>query len=150
MYSLVVCEMGARRLLGSSVHAPRRLMQNARSPSSVFIRSMQVCECAFALHQEQKRDRFGTVAIDIHRMFHHDSIALPTRASGLGWTSAGLPHTQGVPRNLRTNPVDPSSPPQKLAHTTTTNNYLVHTGFHICLVLSPSMPVIQFPCTEQD
>ena len=26
-----------------------------------------------------------------------------------GWTSAGLPHVQGAHRNLRTNPVDPSS-----------------------------------------
>ena len=47
-------------------------------------RSIQVCECAFALHQEQKRDHFGTaVAIDVHRMFHHDPTALTTRASGL-------------------------------------------------------------------
>ena len=29
------------------------MMRNARSHSSVFIRSMQVCECAVALHQEQ-------------------------------------------------------------------------------------------------
>ena len=36
---------------------------------------MQVCECAFALHQEQKRDHFGALAIDVHRMFHHDSTA---------------------------------------------------------------------------
>ena len=98
-------------------------MQNARSYSSVSIRSTirsrQVCECAFALHQEQKRDHFGTVAIDAHRMFHHDSTALTTRASGLGWTSAGLPHIQGTRRNLRTNPVDPSSPLQKLIHAIT-------------------------------
>ena len=32
-------------------------------------------ECAFALHQEQKRDHFGAAAIDVHRMFHHDSTA---------------------------------------------------------------------------
>ena len=97
----------------------RRLMQNARSHSSVFIRSIQVRECAFALHQQQKRDHFGTVAIDVHHMFHHDSTALTTQASGLGWTSASLPHIQGVHRSLRTNPVDQSSPLQKLTHTIT-------------------------------
>ena len=42
-----------------------------------------------------------------------------TQASGLGWTSAGLPYIQGVHRNLHTNPVDPSSPLQKLTHTIT-------------------------------
>ena len=47
------------------------------------------------------------------------SIQRKTRASGLGWTPAGLPHTQGVHRNLRTNPVDPSGPLQKLTHTVT-------------------------------
>ena len=52
-------------------------------------------------------------------MFRNDSKALTTRASGLGWTSAGLPHIQGVHKNLRTNPVDPSSPLQKLTHTIT-------------------------------
>ena len=41
------------------------------------------------------------------------------RASGLGWTSARLPHIQRVHMNLRTNPVDPSSPLQKLTHTIT-------------------------------
>ena len=76
---------------------------------------------AFALHQEQKRNHFGAVAMDVHRMFHHDSTALTARASSLGWTSAGLPHIQRVHRNLRTNPVDPSSPLQKLTHTITTN-----------------------------
>ena len=60
-----------------------------------------------------------SVAIDVHRIIHHDSTSLTTRASGLGWTSAGLPHIQGVHRNLRTNPVDPSSPLQKLTHTIT-------------------------------
>ena len=64
-------------------------------------------------------DHFGAVAIDVHRMFHHDSTALTTRASGLGWTPAGLPHIQRVHRNLRTNPVDPSSPLQRLTHTIT-------------------------------
>ena len=100
----------------------RRLMQNARFHSSVFIRSIQVqvCECAFALHQEKKRDHFGTVAIDVHRMLHHDSIAPTTRATGLGWTSGGQPHIQGVHRNLRANPVDPSSPLQKLSQNTDT------------------------------
>ena len=93
-------------------------MQNARSHSSIFNRPIKVCECAFALHQGQKRDHFGAVAIDVHRMFHHNSTA-KTRASGVGWTSAGLPHIQEVHRNLRTNPVDPSSPLQKLAHTIT-------------------------------
>ena len=91
-------------------------MQNARSHSSVFIPSTQVCECAFALHQERQIYHFGTVAIDVHRVFHHDSTALTTRASGRGWTSAALPHIQGVHRNLRTSPVNPSSPLQKLTH----------------------------------
>ena len=100
----------------------RCLMQNAISHSSVFIRSIQTGRCvlcAFALHQEQKRYHFGTVAVDVHRMFHHDPTALTTRASGLGWTSAGLPHKRGVHRNLRTNLVDPRSPLQKLTHTKT-------------------------------
>ena len=92
-------------------------MQNARSHSSVFIRSIQVCECAFAIRQEQKTHHFAAVAIDVHRMFHHDSTALTARVSGLGWTSAGPPHTQRVHRNLRTNPVNPSSALQKLTHT---------------------------------
>ena len=102
----------------------RSLMQDGRTHTSIFIRSIQVCECAFALHQEQKRDHFGAVAIDAHRMFHRDSTALETPASGLGWTSAGLPHIQGVHGNLRTNPVDPSSPLQKLTHTTTTTLFV--------------------------
>ena len=61
---------------------------------------------------------FGTLAIKVHRMFHDDSIALTTRASSLAWTSAGLPHLQGVQTNVHTNPVDPSSPLQKLAQNT--------------------------------
>ena len=53
-------------------------------------------------------------------MFYHDSKSLTTRASDLGWTSAGLPHTiQGVHRNLRTNLVDARSPLQKLTNTLT-------------------------------
>ena len=92
-------------------------MQNAISHSSVSIRSIQMCMCAFALPQEQKRNRFGTVAFDVHRMFHHDETALTTRASGLGWTSAGLPHMQEVHSNWRTNPVKPSNPLRKLTHT---------------------------------
>ena len=68
-------------------------MQNAKVSLVGLHRSIRVCECAFALHQEQKRENFGTVAIDVHRMLHHDSAAaLTTRASGLGWTSPGLPH----------------------------------------------------------
>ena len=94
-------------------------MQNDRSHWSVFIRSIQVWECASASHEEQIRDRFGTVAIDAHRMFHHDSMTLTTRASGVGWTSAFLPHIKGVHTNLRTNPVYPSSPLQKSTHTIT-------------------------------
>ena len=81
------------------------------------INRLQVCERAFALHEEQKRNHFGTVAVDIYRMFHHYWTALTNRVSGLGWTSAGLPHIQGVHRNLRTNPIDPSSPLQKSTHT---------------------------------
>ena len=103
------------------MHRPTPDAERQISLVGVFIRSIQVCECAFALHQEQKRAHFGTVAIDAHRMFHHDSTALliTTQASGLGWTSAGLPHIQGVHKKLRTNPVDPSSPLQKLTHTKT-------------------------------
>ena len=52
----------------------RRLMQNTSSHSSVLIRSIQVCECAFALYQEQKRDHFGAVAIDVHRSTNNPSI----------------------------------------------------------------------------
>ena len=112
-----MCVRWAFQELQDQVCTVRRLMQNARSHSSVFIRSIQVCECAFALRQEQKRDHFGTVAVDAHRMLHHDSTVLTTRASGPGWNSAGLPHIQGVHRNLRTNLVDPRSPLQKLIHT---------------------------------
>ena len=127
----------------------RRLMQNARSHVSVFIRSLQVCGCAFSLHPEQERDHFRTVAIDVYRTFHHDSIALTTRAPGVGWFSAGLLHIQAVHKNLRTNPVDPSSPLQKLTHSITIT-WFMHTEFHRCLVLSLSLRVIQFPCTEPD
>ena len=98
--------------------ARRLIMQNARSHSSVFMRPIQVCERAFALHQEKKRDHFRTAEIDVHRMFHHDSTALTTRASGLSWTSAGLPHIQGVHKNLRKKPVDPSSPLQNTIYNT--------------------------------
>ena len=118
-----------------------RLMKNARSHSSVSIRSIQVCERAFAIDEEQKRDHFGTVAIDVHRMFHHDSTALTARASGLG--PAGLPHIQGVHRNLRTNPVDPSCPLQKLTHTTNTYCFM-HAEFCRCLVLSPQCGLYSF------
>ena len=53
----------------------------------------------------------------VHRMFHHDSTALTTRASGLRWPAT---YTGGIHRNyLRTNPVDQSSPLQKLTHTLT-------------------------------
>ena len=119
---------------------------------------------------------FGTsVAIDVHvhRMFHHGSTALlRTRASGLlRYTSAGLPHKQlakmsfdeifdltagvyfnfynkqGLHRNLRTNPVDPSSPLQKLILSI---NCFMCTELRRCLVLSPSMRIIQqFPRAEQ-
>ena len=94
-----------------------------------------MCECAFALHQEQKRYNFGAVAIDVQRMFHHDSTAQETRASGLGWTSPGLPHIQGVHRNLRTNTVDHSSPLQKL----TLQHFLFHA--HYILQMSGSVPL---------
>ena len=103
-----------------------------------------MCECALGLRQEeQKRDRFGTVAIDVHRMFDHDSTALTTRAPGLDWTSAGLPLIQGVHRNLRTNPVDPSSPTPKVnSHNST--HCLMHTGFHRCLVCLPQCGLYSF------
>ena len=64
------------------------------------------------------RDHFGAVAIDVHRMFHHDPTPkYPSITPGLD--PAGLPPIHGVHRNLRTNPVDPSSPLQKLTHTIT-------------------------------
>ena len=47
-----------------------------------------------------------------------------------------------------TNLVDPRSPFQKLTRTTY-NNCFIHAEFPRCLFLSPSMQVIQFPCTEQ-
>ena len=72
------------------------------------------------------------------RMFHHIMTReQKIRASGLGWTCAGLPHIRGVHRNLHTNPVDPSSPQQKLTHTNKTYCFM-HTEFYRCLVLSPS------------
>ena len=110
----------------------QRLMQNARSHSSVFIRSIQVCQCDFALHQEQKRDHFGTVAIDVHSMFHYDSAA--EKPEHQAWAGPPLAchiyrectgtcvQTQELAhehKNLRTNPVDPSSPLQKLTHSVT-------------------------------
>ena len=146
MYSLVVSEMGVRRALGSSVHRPTPDAE--RHISFVGLHSINTGVCAFALHQEPKRDLFRTVAIDVHRMSHHDSTALTTRASGLDWTSAGLPHIQGVHRNLRANPVDPSSPLQKLTHTIKIMCSM-HTEFHTCLVFSLSKRVIQFPCAGQ-
>ena len=61
VYSLVVCKMGARRALGSSVH--RRPTPHAERQISLVgphsINSIQVCPCAFALHQEQERNHFG-------------------------------------------------------------------------------------------
>ena len=141
--------MGVRRASGSSVHRPTPGAE--RHISLVGLRSINagVCGCVFSLHQDQNRDHFGTIAIDIHGMFRHDSTARTTRASGLGWTSTGLPHIQGVHRNLRTNQVDPSSLPQKLPHTISTTSS-THTEFHRWLVLSPSVRVIQFPCAEQN
>ena len=139
MYSLVVREMSVPSALGSSA---RRDAWWCRSPDIArgsFIRSIQ-----FHIHQERKRDHVGTVAIDVHRMLHHDSTTLTTRASGLGWTSAGLPHIQGVHRkyHLRINPIDPSSPLPKLTHTMIACFMLDE--FNRCLFLSPSMRVIQF------
>ena len=48
------------------------------------------------------------------------------------WVGSPLAcHTQGVHRNLRTNPVDPSSPLQKLTHTMTIICFTrMHTEFH--------------------
>ena len=122
-------------------------MKTTRSHSSVFMRSIQVCECTFALYQEQKSHHFGTVATDVHRIFHHDSAALTTRASGLGETSAGLPHIHGVHRNTRTNPVGPSSPLQKITPHTVTIICFMHTEFHRSLVLSASI-WFMFPCAK--
>ena len=69
------------------------MMQNARSHSSLFIRPIQSRRCAFALHREQNRGLVGTVAIIVHRMFHHHSTALKTLASGLGWASWSATNT---------------------------------------------------------
>ena len=65
------------------------LMQNTRSHSSVFIRSIPVCVCFFitstrAEEQQQKRDHFGAVAIEVHRMLHHDSTVLTVRVHRCG------------------------------------------------------------------
>ena len=86
-----VCEMADRRALGSSVHCPTP--DTERHISFVGLHSISTGVRAFALHQEQERDHFGTVAIDVHRMFHHDSTTPTHRASGLGWTYAGPPHS---------------------------------------------------------
>ena len=121
-------------------------MQNARSHSSVFKRPIQVCECAFALHQDQKRDHLGAVAIDIHLMFRHDlTEKTPSIRPGL---DIRLPHIQGVHRNLRTNPLDPSSPLQKLTQTVTLNCFM-HTAFYICLVLSASRGLYSFRAQDK-
>ena len=109
----------------------QRLMQNARSHSLIFNRSIQVCEFAMAPHQEQKRHHFGAVAINVRRMFRHDPTA-KTRASGLDWTSAGLPHIHGAHSNLRTNPVDPSSPRRKLTHTIIVTVSCILSSTYVC------------------
>ena len=109
----------------------QRLMQNARSHSLIFNRSIQVCEFAMAPHQEQKRHHFGAVAINVRRMFHHGSTA-KTRASRLDWTSAGLPHIHGAHSNLRTNPVDPSSPRRKLTHTIIVTVSCILSSTYVC------------------
>ena len=142
--------MGARRAfnLESSVHRPTPDAE--RQISLVGLHSINIC--AFTLHQEQKRDHFGAGAINVHRMFDRDSTAPTTRSSGLGWTSAGVPHIQQIHRNLRTNPVDPSSPLQKLTHTITLIYCFMHNildSTDRCLVLSPLMQIVQFPCAEQ-
>ena len=84
---------------------------------------------------------FGTVAINVHRMSHHGLTVLTPRASGLSWTSAGLPHVQGVHKNLPANPVDPSSLLQKL---TRYNNCFMHTEFHTCLLCPPQCGLYSF------
>ena len=131
--------MGVRTALGTSVHRPTPDAE--RQVSFVGLHSIiQVYECAFSLHQEQKRHHFGTVATDVHLMFRRDSTALTARASG-------LPHMQGVHRNLRTNPVDPRSPLQKSTHTITI--VLCPLNSTDVLFCPPSMRVIQFPGAEQ-
>ena len=122
----------------------RRLMQNATSHWSVFNQPIPVCECALALHQEQKRYHLEAVAIDAHRMLHHHSTQKnPECSSGLGWTSAGLPHIQGVHRNLRTNPVGPNSPLQTLTHTVAIVSCITHSTYK-CLGLCPSRALYSF------
>ena len=101
-------------------------MQNERQISLVGLHSTnqyrRVRECACALHLEQKRDHFGTVAIDVHRMFHRDSTALTTTNNpsirpglDLRWPPTYAGSTQEL---ARTNPVDPSGPLQMITHTT--------------------------------
>ena len=60
--------MGVRRALGSSVHRPAPDGAK-RQVSPVGLDSIAIYERAFALHQEQERDHFGTAAIDVHRIY---------------------------------------------------------------------------------
>ena len=112
-----------------------------------------MCLCIAPITTEEKRDHFGTIAVDVHRMFHHDSTALTTLASGLGWISAGLPHIQGVHRNLRTNPVGTQITHSKseFALSMLRELFVLSTmdSTDRCLVLSPSTRVVQFPCEGQ-
>ena len=93
-------------------------------------------------YQYIERDDFATVANDVHRMFHHDSTALTTRASGLGWTCAGLPRST---QELACEPGRPKEPTPRTAVTLIVSCILNSTD--VCL--SPSMRVAQFPCAEQ-
>ena len=67
--------MGARKALGSSVHSPTPIAKRQISLVGLHSINVQVCECAFTFHREQKRYHFGAVAIDVHRMFRHDSMS---------------------------------------------------------------------------
>ena len=101
------------------VFTARRLMHNARSPSSVFI---QVCVSVPLqyIKKKSRRERSPWSSSD-QRPQHVPSRldSKKTRASNLGWPSTGLLHIRGVHRNSRTN----REPIWKLTHTRT-NTYI--------------------------
>ena len=141
--------MGVRRALGPCVHRPTPDAEHQISLVSLHSINTGVRVCLCITPRAEERSLWN---LSDRRPPHvpYDSTTLTTRASDLGWTSTSLPNLQGVHKNLRTNPVHPSSPLQKLTHTIPGNTYcFIHTKFHRCLVLSPSMRVVQFSCAEQ-
>ena len=124
--------------------------QRAKTRISVGLHSINTCVrvCLYITPRAGERSLRNSSNRRPPHIFHHDSTALTTRASGLGWASAGLPHTQRVHRNLRTNPADPSSPLQKSTHTRTliVSCVRVLTSSDVCFC-PPQCGL--FPCAEQ-